>query len=267
MQLLPLQGRDKLAKGWGTVGRVVVGVEEIEGSREPSCGVTQCENICPSDVAGCVGSVSRVDSDAVTIIDVAVGVSGVFVPLGPPSCCRIGLAAVAGVTGQEMNVVTAGGTRVAALSVGFVSEGEIDGSEAEIGGVGFDMGFGDGYGGYERAVERVEFSGKGDGLRFLGGVLARWRRHGMKAVREGIDAVLGEHAAEDALLVREAFVGGAGGHADAAQRMDLMFLSGERGAVGQGVTLSVLHRVTEVGGKCVVEHGWQIHGPGAGVVG
>ena len=52
---------------------------------------------------------------------VAVGVSGVFVPLGPPSCCRIGLAAVTGVTGQEMNVVAAGDTRVAALSVGFVS--------------------------------------------------------------------------------------------------------------------------------------------------
>ena len=43
VQLLPLQGRDKLAKGWGTVGWVVVGVEEIEGSKESSFGVAQCD--------------------------------------------------------------------------------------------------------------------------------------------------------------------------------------------------------------------------------
>jgi hypothetical protein len=111
----------------------MVGVEEIKGSKEASFGVAQCDNVCPSDVAGCVGSVSWVYSDAVAIIDVAVGVVVVFVPLGPPSCCRVGLAAVTGVTGQEMNVVAAGDTRVAALSVGFVSEGEIDGSEVPTG--------------------------------------------------------------------------------------------------------------------------------------
>ena len=48
-------------------------------------------------------------------------------------------------------------------------------------------------------------------------------------------------------------MGSAGGHADAAQLMDLTFLSGERGAVGQGINLSVLHRITEVEGKCVVD--------------
>ena len=129
MQLLPVQGWDILTEGRRAVGRVAGRVEEVKRSKQAGLRVAECDDVGPSNVAGCVGSLSGKDSNLVAIVDITVGVSCVLVPFGPPSCCRVWFVAVTGVSGQEVNIIAAGNLRIAAVSVGFVGESEIDGAK------------------------------------------------------------------------------------------------------------------------------------------
>ena len=115
-----MQEGDILAEGRGAVRRVAGRVEEIERSKQAGLRVAKCDDVGPSDVAGGVGSLSGKDNDLIAIINVAVGVSRVFVPFGPPSCCSVWLVAVAGVSGQEVDVVAASDLGIATISVGLV---------------------------------------------------------------------------------------------------------------------------------------------------
>lgn len=131
--MLPGSGWDVLTERWCAIGRVVLGVVEIEGAKEVDRGVEQGDDIGPGDVFASVGNLVGKEEDAIAVVKSIVGVDGVTMPLGPPAGGWVGFITVVFVASEEVNVVQTSGSGVAASGVGVVSLSEIDLDEVPMG--------------------------------------------------------------------------------------------------------------------------------------